>query len=196
MDGVSCRRSMEVTEGLGKENSIGHPLAVGVMKRQTSGLDRIKARPARSLETSIINFCNALNHWSSDKMMSFMNQCCWGNINKASKSTRLARPRSVILGTHPGHVKLPNGLYSATHISCAPFVLVVTWVFSVETSHCFFCSSNPPARSNPYLGDLPGEGQQLRQGWGVRPVSPHSCCARHPGSLRLAEQTSSIIEGR
>ena len=58
---------------------------------------------------------HALNHWSTGKIIVFMNQYWWGYINKATKGTFLTCPTCLkynsgkLVGTAPRHLKLPNG---------------------------------------------------------------------------------------
>ena len=58
---------------------------------------------------------NALNHWSTEKMIALMNKYWWWNINKAAKSTHLTcpiclnyNPRKPVSAA-PGHFELPKG---------------------------------------------------------------------------------------
>ena len=57
----------------------------------------------------------ASKHWAPDKMIAFVDQYWWGNINKTSKSANLTCPTCPKYNpgkpvcTAPGHFKLPNG---------------------------------------------------------------------------------------
>lgn len=52
-----------------------------------------------TLKCLLLTTVHALNHWSTDKMIAFMNKYWWGDINKAAKSAFTfcvkAQPREV-----------------------------------------------------------------------------------------------------
>lgn len=55
-------------------------------KKKSTGLDKIAFRILlETLKFPLIIAVHALNHWSADKMITFINQFWWGNINKATK---------------------------------------------------------------------------------------------------------------
>ena len=68
-----------------------------------------------ALKFPVLTIVHAINHWSTDKMIAFVNQYWWENINKATKSAYLTC--SIYLKYNPGkpvctalrHFKLPNG---------------------------------------------------------------------------------------
>lgn len=74
------------------------------------------------LKFPLLTIAHALNHWSTDKMRAFMNQHCWGNINKATKSPSLACPTCPKCnpGKHfctvPGHFEMPYGPFKVWQV--------------------------------------------------------------------------------
>ena len=45
-----------------------------------------------TLKFPLLTIVHALNHWSTEKIIAFMDQYWWGNINKATKSAYLTCP--------------------------------------------------------------------------------------------------------
>ena len=71
--------------------------------------------PPEILKSPLLIAVHALNHWSRDKMMAFMNQYWRRNINKAAESAHFACPTCTKYNpgkpvlTASGHFKLPIG---------------------------------------------------------------------------------------
>lgn len=69
------------------------------------------------LKFPLLTTALVLNHLSTDKMIAFMNQSWWGNINKATKSSYLICPTcpkyhpGKPTGSATGYFKLPNGTF-------------------------------------------------------------------------------------
>ena len=84
-------------------------------KKKSTGLDKIAFRILlETLKFPLVIVVHALNNWSTDKMITFINQYWWGNINKATKCTNLTCPTCpntthVAFCSAPRHFKLPNG---------------------------------------------------------------------------------------
>ena len=95
----------------------------------------------------------SLNHWSTDQMTAFMDQCWWGDfIKKATKCTCLSCPTCLKynqgkpVSTAPGHLELPNGPFEVWQMHFIPlppshgykYVLVMVCMFSHWTE-AFIC---------------------------------------------------------
>ena len=102
-----------------------------------------------TLKFSPLTTVHALNHWSTDKMIAFMNQYWWGNSKKAAKSTYLTCPiypkhNPGKLVCNSGQFKLPNGpleVWQMDFIQFLPsrgckYVLVMVCMFSHWTEGC------------------------------------------------------------
>ena len=77
-----------------KGNKIGNSTVVGLIKRESAESDEIAARFYRRLKFPLLTTVHALNYWPTDKMITFMNQYWWGNINEAAKGADLTCPAS------------------------------------------------------------------------------------------------------
>ena len=107
----------------------------------------------KTLKFPLLTTVHALNHWSTDKMIAFMNQYWWGNINKVAKSAYLTNPIYLKYkpGKHvhtvPGHFKLPNGPFKVWQMDFIQlplshgykYVLVMVCMFS-QCTEAFPCS--------------------------------------------------------
>lgn len=87
---------------------------------------------------------HALNH-SVDKVITFMNQYWWGNINKAERSAYFASPTcpkynpGKPVSTAPGHFKLPNGPFEVWQMDFIQLLCLRD--VNICFSHGLFCFS-------------------------------------------------------
>ena len=49
-------------------------VTIGVIKRENSDLGQITSGPIEILRFSLFTTAHALNHWSTDRVLAFMNQ--------------------------------------------------------------------------------------------------------------------------
>ena len=98
-----------------------------------------------TLKFPLLSTVHALNHWSTEKIVAFMDQYQWGNISKATKSayftysTCSKYDRRKPVCTVPGHFKLPHGPFEVWQMD---FILPLphgykcfshgTYVFSLD----------------------------------------------------------------
>ena len=129
--------------------------------------------PLETLKFQLLTIVCAFNHWSTDKLIEFMNQYQWENINKIVKSACLiclAYPtynpgKSVYTALR--HFKLPDGplqLWQMDFIQLPPshgyiYVFITVCMFShwIEASPCKHATASSVAKPFGKRLFLPGE---------------------------------------
>lgn len=130
-----------------RKNEIGNSSIIGLMKKKIStGLDKITFRVLlETLKFRLITALRALNHWSTDQMIPFINQYWWGNINKATKRAYSLVPLIQIqtgkpVCTDSRYFKQPNEpfnfwqmVFIQLHLSNVyKYLLIMVCVFSLS----------------------------------------------------------------
>lgn len=96
-----------------------------------------------TLKFPVLTTVWALNHWSTDRMIAFLNQYWRGNINRAAKSSYLPyltypkyNPKKTV-HTAPGHFKLPNAQFSIWQMDFINFLHLTDTNMFYPWSVCF-----------------------------------------------------------
>lgn len=123
-----------------RKNNIGNLAIVGSKKRRKHWFG-----PTNRFyhNVSLLTTVHALNHWSNDKMIVFIKQYWWGNINKATESAHLAIPicsrhdSGKLSCTAPGLFKLLNGTFKFWQMDFIQLLLPHGYSYVLVTA-CMF----------------------------------------------------------
>lgn len=118
-----------------RENNIGNRITAGAIKRELWFGPTSNPFLPETLKFPLLTTVQVCDHWSVDKMILFMNQYWWGNINKATWSAYFACPTCLKHSPREPVCTAPDTLNcTMDHSSCGKWIL-----YSSPLSHGYKC---------------------------------------------------------